>query len=505
MSRESRDLTDSERRRALVLAVPEGVLYAGMVGCAETWFVADAIRLGASALEQGLTVGLPLFVGALGPLLVLRWLARGARRKRLTVGFVGAQALTMVAVALADWSGRQTPGLVILGACLYQICGQGSAPVWSSWYGDLVPETTRGAYFARRTRAVQYAIAFSMAGAGLVLQLFEPRTFLAGVTTAWWPEHAAAGRGFAIVFGLSALSRSLSTLLLALSPEPPFRGLATTTKVAQFLKTTRGSNAWRLVAGSGAFYLCVYLSSPFFVPFMVEELRFSYLWLMAALAIQVLLKAILQSRFGASIDRHGPRAVWVLAALACAFVTLPYLWAHVLPAAGSGGLPWGGIWVLTSQSLAGIAWGCFEVALFVLILETTFRATRPHAVAAQSILNGFGQLTGSLLGGLFLALTSRAFRWLFVVSVAARIVMALVLPRLVHERPDRPTIGARALLLRVVGLAPGEMTLQGYAPTAPTSPNPATFPIGAIGASEATAPRAAEPGPLAESDGTKHA
>jgi MFS family permease len=489
VSREPSDLTDAERRRALVLAVPEGVLYAGMVGCAETWFVADAIRLGASALEQGLTVGLPLFVGALGPLLVLRWLARGARRKGLTVGAVAAQALTMVAMALADWTGRQTPALVILGSCLYQVCGQASAPVWSSWFGDLVPEATRGAYFARRTKAVQYAIFLSMVGAGLVLQIFEPRTFLAGVTTSWWPEHAAAGRGFAIVFGAAALSRSLSTLLLTLSPEPPFKGLATTTKVAQFLKTTRGSNAWRLVAGSGAFYLCVYLSSPFVVPFVVEELRFSYLWLMAALAIQYLLKALLQSRFGSSIDRHGPRAVWIVAALACAVVPLPCIWAGALPPSGSAAIPWGGLWILASQSFAGIAWGCFEIALFVLILETTFRATRPHAVAAQSILNGFGQLTGSLLGGLFLALTARAFRWLFVVTVVARVVMAFVLPRLVRERPDRPTIGARALLLRVLGIAPGGTALQGYAPPASTE----------------SAARDVEPRRIIEGDGTRHA
>jgi len=33
----------------------------------------------------------------------------------------------------------------------------------------------------------------------------------------------------------------------------------------------------------------------------------------------------------------------------------------------------------------------------------------------------------------------------------------------VHERADRPTIGARALLLRIVGLASGGAVLQGYA------------------------------------------
>jgi MFS family permease len=129
----------------------------------------------------------------------------------------------------------------------------------------------------------------------------------------------------------------------------------------------------------------------------------------------------------------------------------------------AAGWPWGGLWVLVSQGFSGVAWGCFEVALFVLVLETTFRTTRPHAVAAQSVPNGFGQPTGALLGGLFLAVTNRAFRWLFVLSLALRVAMAFLLPRLVHERADRPTIGARALLLRIVGLARGGAVLQGYA------------------------------------------
>ncbi len=423
------ELPPSARRRALVLAVPEGALYAGMVGFAEQWFVADAIRLGASALEQGLVVGLPLFVGAIGPLLVLRLLARGLSRKALCTACVVAQAAVLIAVAMLDAAGLQTPRLVILGASLYQVCGQGSSPAWASWYGDLVPLPMRGAYFARRTRAVQYAICGSMVAAGLVLQLLEPRTFLGSGTHAWWPEVARPGLGFAVIFGAAALSRLLSATLLALSPEPPFAGLATPAKVLQFLRTTRGSNAWRLVLGTAGFYLTVYVASPFFVAFMVERLHFSYLWLMAALALQIGLKAALQRRFGTAIDRRGARAVWILAAIGCAIVPLPFLWARGLP------------WVLTSQALSGVAWGCFELALFVLVLDTTFRATRPHAVAAQSVMNGFGQLGGSLIGAAFLACSDHSFRLLFAASLVLRVVVAALLPRLVHERRDRTVSG----------------------------------------------------------------
>jgi MFS family permease len=454
------ELDPAAYRRALRLAVPEGALYAGMVGFSEQWFVADAIRLGASALEQGLVVGLPLFVGAIGPLLVLRWLAAGASRKRLCVGFVGAQVAVLVGAALLDAGGRQTPPLVILCACLHQVCGQGSTPAWASWIADLVPAHARGAFFARRTRAVQSATCLAMVAAGLLLQTFEPRTFVGSGTIAWWPQAAEPGRGFALLFGAAALSRSLSAVLLSISPEPTFSGIATTTKVLQFLRTTRGSNAWRLVLGTGVFYLTVYLASPFFVPFMVEELHFSYLWLMAALAVQIALKAALQRRFGATIDRHGPRELWILAAIGCAIVPAPFLWATGLP------------WVLTSQTFSGIAWGCFEVALFVLVLDTTFRATRPHAVAAQSVVNGLGQLGGSLLGAAFLALSDRSFRLLFAVSLLLRVLVAALLPRLVHPRRDGPSTGVRELLSRAVGFRPREEPEPALAPSSEPGAGP---------------------------------
>jgi hypothetical protein len=67
------------------------------------------------------------------------------------------------------------------------------------------------------------------------------------------------------------------------------------------------------------------------------------------------------------------------------------------------------------------------------------------------------------VGGLFLALSNRAFRWLFALSLVLRIAMAFLLPRLVHEHGDRPTIGAKGLLRRIVGMAPGGALLHGYA------------------------------------------
>jgi len=446
-----------DRRRSMRLAVPEGMLYAGMVGCAEHWFVVDAIRLGATPFEQGLVVGLPLFIGALGPLLAVRLLGSIRSRRGLVAGFVFAQAFALLLIALLDALALQTPALLIAGASLYQVAGQGASPGWTSWYGDLVPERLRGSYFAHRTRAVQYTICGAMVVAGFALQALEPTLCFGVPTNAWWPELAAPGRGFTLVFAAAALCRLASAVLLLLAPEPKFTGLASRGKVAQFLRTERGGNAWRLVVGNAAYYAAVYLASPFFLPFMAQELHFSYVLLMAALASQVGLKAVLQRKYGEWIDRHGARPVFLIGVLGVALAPLPFLWAERWPS------------VFASQLASGVAWGCLEIGLFVLLLQATFRNTRVHAIAAHTGMNGLGQLTGSLAGGALLAASGRNYHLVIAVSIGARLLLALLAAKLVRPRADGSDTGVKELLLKGLRRRNG-----GQAAVAGTSPMEST-------------------------------
>ena len=95
--------------------------------------------------------------------------------------------------------------------CLYQLSGQGAGTAWSSWYGDLVPATLRGRYFAGRNRIVHVGTCLAMIAGGLTLQALEPA--LAG------QSGPQGGFGFALVFGVAAGCRLVSCVLLALAPE----------------------------------------------------------------------------------------------------------------------------------------------------------------------------------------------------------------------------------------------------------------------------------------------
>jgi MFS family permease len=423
-------LTPGDLHRSLRLGLVEGVCWAIMLGFGETYFLANALRLGATSLEQALVVTLPLALGAAGPLIALRLLYRAPRRRPIVVSLTMLQSAVLLGMAASDAAGWLSPPRLIALACLYQMCSQGANTAWSSWYGDLVPPDLRGRYFAQRNRAVHISTAGAVLTAGLLLSRLEPGSLI----------QAGGGAGFRTILLLAALARASSAALLSRSPEPPFRGVIGPRRTLRFLRTDRGSAAWRLLAFGAAVQLGTYVASPYFVPFMLGELRLTYLeYTLATLAV-VVAKSIFLPAWGRVVDGHGPRAVYPLAALLTALIPIPFILSSGL------GL------VLVGQLLSGMAWAGYELSFFSLMLESSYKRTRIPMVAAQNVLNGAAQLGGGLLGALVLGLAGGNHRIVFGASVGARLALSLLAPLLLIRLlgAARPRRGD--LLLRVIGL-----------------------------------------------------
>jgi MFS family permease len=419
-------------RRPLALSVWEGVCFAFMVGVGENYLVADALRLGASTFELGLVVTLPLLIGALGPLAALRALARIPRRRALAVTSSGLQAANWFVLAALDATGGNDPVVLIALASLHQLFGQATGACWTSWFGDLVPVRLRGRYFSRRNRWIYVSTCLGVLAGGGLLEWLEPER---------GPLASAGGRGFALLFLLAGLARAGSSALLLATNEPRFAGLAPRVRVLQFLRTGRGSRAWRLLVFSGTLYFSVYVASPYFTPYMLGELGFRY-WefMLASLAI-VVFKVLSVPAWGRVIDGHGAYPTFALAALLTSLVPMPWLWTR------------GVAWAVLAQSFSGFSWAGYEVSLFALQLESSYRGTRPHVFAVQSLLHGSGQLLGGLVGAAALARIGD-LRALFALSLASRLLLALLAPSLVPPPPRGPRVRKQDLLLRVIGLRP---------------------------------------------------
>ncbi len=416
------------------LSLVEALFYAVMVGAAEGYFLADAVRLGASAVQLGLVISLPLFVGGVGPLLALKFAVRSGHRKPLVVASAGIQALSLAALAVGDATDWLRPASLIAVVCLHQACAQAGGTAWSSWIGAVVPAAERGRYFARRGRMVQAATMVALLAAGLGLHHFEPGA--AGTVA-----RGEGGFGFVLAFGLSALARAISCALLAASPEPPPEPETRTIKVKTLLRDPGTRDARRVLAVGATLQLAVYLASPYFGPFMLEKLHLSYLaYTVGSLAVVITKVASLAS-WGKVVDSYNPRSVFLLATFLVAVIPLPWLWADGL------------LWVIVAQCLSGFAWGGHEISQMALYLDITRSAMRQHVFALQSFLHGCGQLAGTLLGGLLLGWVGGRYWLLFLSSTLARAAVALVAPRwLAHV--EVPEERRHVLLLRVIGLRP---------------------------------------------------
>lgn len=420
-------------QRSLRLSIVEGLAFALMVGFGEVFFLADAIRLSATRMEQGLIVALPLFVGSLGPISSLLFLAKLRSRKPLVVGASLCQALTLAALGVADYAGASTPMTLLVGACAYNVFGQAVGTAWASWFGDLVPSSVRGTYFARRNRWIYIVTCAGLFAGGGVLQLVEPASAA--------EVAGGGGTGFALVFGVAALARLVSVVLHALTPEPQFRGTSSNTRAASFLATKRGSAVWRLLGTCALLQFVVYLASPYFSPYMLEELSFSYLEYSIAGVVVVAAKVLFLPTWGAIVDQSGSRAVFMLCALFTALVPLPWLWAE-----GLG-------WVLVAQALSGSTWAGYELSLFCLLIESSYRGVRSQIFAMQSVLNGLAQLLGGL-GGALLAGMLTDLRILFAISLAGRLLVSLSIPSRIRSISKQPPVRRREVFWRVIGFRP---------------------------------------------------
>lgn len=436
-------LGDEAVGRGMRLSILEGVAFAMMVGLSEAFFLADAIRLSASRLEQALVVTVPLFLGALGPLLGVLLLAKMRSRKPLVACCALAQSLGLTGLAVATYAGVSSPILLILAATLHGFFGQTSGSAWSSWFGDLVPETVRGRYFGRRNRWAYGATFAAMLMSGLILNSLEAKLVE--------PTGGAGSPGFALIYGLAALARFGSVALHLITPEPRFGGLTPIKRAVQFTRTSSGRGLMRLLQANALFYFAVYVASPYFAPFMLEELRFSYLEYTAATTVVIAVKVLVLSRWGGLVDQMGPRPVFFVAALIVGIIPLPYLWTE-----GLG-------WVLVGQAVSGVSWAAYELSLFSLLLNRTYRGIRPHVFALQSLLNGAAQLGGSLVGAALLAgLPGADLRMVFAFSMVLRMIVALGLPKLVPEQRNELMLGRRAVLMRVIGFRPsGGLLMSG--------------------------------------------
>ena len=399
-------------RTDLRISTAEGTATNVMVGIGETYLPAFVLALTGSQLACGLVSTLPLVVGAVLQL-ASPWLLRLCGSYRRCVALCTAlQAVTFVPLLAAALAGRMNVVAVFALVSIYWATGLAANGPWNAWIETLVPAPLRIRYFARRSRVNQWGIVAGFLVGGIALQSADRL----GIPLAI----------FGLLFALAAASRFVSVGLLTMhrEPQPPRRAAASLTNVFRGLRA--GENG-RLLLYLMAVQAAVQIASPYFNPFMLGELHFSYTIYAIVVCAATVTKVYFLPTVGRIADRVGVR--WVFWASAVGSIFVPLLWLV--------SNNW--IYLVGVQVYSGMVWCAFDLATLLLFIETIPRQKRVNVLAFFNLANSAAMAGGSLLGaGILLALGGNrtAYLALFAISALGR---AVAMPLLARVR-DRGVI-----------------------------------------------------------------
>ncbi len=376
-----------------------------MVGAGEAYIPAFALAIGLGEVVSGVTSSVPVLFGGILQLLSVYALPRIGSYKRWIVTGVALQALVFVPLICTALAGSIPAWAFFVIISCYWGSGLSSAPAWNAWISHIVPNKIRSRYFARRTRVIQLATLAGFLGGGQWLGFME--------------EQGNVLLGFAILFSLALAARVASACYLELHQTSADDDFAPP-------RTSGVLKAWQSVspkARSLIVYLvcmtaCIQFSGPYFIPFMMKQLDFTYQGFVTVLAAALVARALSMSLWGKIARKYGSQAL---------------LWIG-----GIGLLPLSMLWIVSDnwwwlvfiQALSGVLWSAYELAFFLMFLDFIPQRRRADMLSIYYLANSSASCLGALAGGWWISsfgTNVAAYHGVFIVSALGRVCCLLLL------------------------------------------------------------------------------
>lgn len=431
-------------------SVGDGGCWGAMVGLGEHYIPAFALAAGLGEVTAGWIASLPILAGGILQTLSLRAITLVGSYQRWIAISCTLQALAFFPLVIAAWTGHISTPILFFLASIYWGGGLAAGPAWNTWMGHIVPSSLRSTFFARRSRTNQICTLCGFLVGGLILHTARTNDRLL--------------IGFGILFLLAGCFRLISVWLLMkhhgqrademsmhnvsarTQPHPathsaphPAPTQSTTNNIDPFrchneISLARG---YRLVLFLAIVQGMVQMSGPYFTPFMLKQLSFSYGAFVSVLSISFIAKAISMPIWGYLARKRGAR--WLLWTGAISIVPLAAMWNV------SNSLAW----ILFVQAASGTAWAAYELGFFLMFFDTLPSSQRTRVLTHYNLANTSAWFCGSLLGGWYLmhmGATPAAYHTLFFASTAGRLCALGLLWNI--DRPILPSLQLASIHLR---------------------------------------------------------
>jgi MFS family permease len=353
------------------------------------FLTALALALGANEFLIGAIAALPL-AAKLGQL-YLSWRIERAgnwRRTALVSAVVGRAPLLVAAlVALAPPS----PATLVLFLAALACAAIGTSAfelAFLTWTAELIPEPLRGVFWGRRGQ---------IAGAvGIVATLLA--AWLLG-------DHSTASASLprtrlAVVFGVGALIGLAGIYFLRSLPSPRrTHTRAHEMRLRETLTAPLRDRRYRyFLAFSSAWSFSAGFMAPFYMVYMLRELRLSFLTISALTALTNIVMSATQVYWGRLGDHFGTKPVLRIGSYL--IVLTPLVWLFTSPRQ---------IWpVIIVQLVSGLGWSAFHVSQGNLALKLSPESRRPSYLGSFGAVSGAAEAIAPLIGGAALALAQDA-------------------------------------------------------------------------------------------------
>jgi MFS family permease len=430
VSLDHRDELSRKVEASLRYSVLDASAFSVMLGTGESYFQAFAVFLKGNLMQVGAVYSVPMFLGSLAQLVSAWAVRRFGSRKGLVVAAALTRTVLFVPLILVPFMGPLRVWILLALISLYFSLNYLGIPAWTSWMRDLVAESQRGQYFSRR-----YSLANLIALLGVVA---------GGVVLSLYPEDSPWG--FFLILGIALLGSVASTVFLALKVDLPHEEPRKSEEnLLRFTAALGRSNYGRFVLFNALLHFGVFLAGPFFVPYMLNTLGFSYFQFMVATSVVVALKFVTMPLWGDLSDRYGNRKILALASILVTF--LPFTWI-------AGRSFW---WICLIQGISGVAWAGFDIAAlnFAYDLMPAEKVTR--YTSFNVFYKGLAIFLGGLAGGFLvrhIELFGSPFYALFAASGAFRAVFAVPLLFLLKEVRVVEHISYRNLMFKLISMGP---------------------------------------------------
>ncbi len=417
-----------EIQKSLRYSIIDGMFWTVMVGCGERFFVPFALMLGASYFDVGMVVALPLLFASLSQLFSSTMIEKINSRKKVVLIGAFLQALLFIPLIFLNFIPISKTILLILLVTAYWVSGSIIAPAWNSWMGDLVDIEGRGSYFGKRNKLMELSTLITFVIAGSFLHIMHQKNFEL--------------YGFMILFVIALFARLASWHFLNKKYDPPLP-VASEGKLSffEFVRTIHQTHFGRLVLFLIFMNFSFYVSAPFFTPFMLQDLGFSYFQYMMIVASNMATRLIFMPVWGQVSDRYGARKTLQISVSFLPITVLMWLF--------SGDY----YYIMLIHIISGVVWSGFELSAFTYILDSTSTEKRARCIAYYNVLNGFFIVLGSFLGSQLVKIQIFDMPMLYTAFLGSFILRTLfvltLFPRIQEIRSVEP-ISYRKLLTHVI-------------------------------------------------------